>query len=102
MAMHDVDLLPLNPSLNYTYPAKGPMHLAAPDLHPRYHYKKFVGGILLLTKEHFEKVNLKWTILLCILESVLKSKPDVNLIPQANNQRKILLYEVVTLLSGYV
>lgn len=56
LAMHDVDLLPLNPDLNYGYPANGPFHIAAPELHPRYHYPKFVGGILLLTYEDFEKV----------------------------------------------
>lgn len=57
LAMHDVDLLPLNPDLNYGYPANGPFHIAAPNLHPRYHYPKFVGGILLLTYEDFEKTR---------------------------------------------
>lgn len=33
IAMHDVDLLPLNPLLNYSYPAM-PFHVAAPWLHP--------------------------------------------------------------------
>ena len=56
MAMHDVDLLPLNPALDYSYPKNGPFHVAAPDLHPKYHYKTFVGGILILTAEQFEKV----------------------------------------------
>jgi xylosylprotein 4-beta-galactosyltransferase len=55
--MHDVDLLPLNPALNYSYPALGPMHLAAPELHPKYNYPTFVGGILLLKKEHFQMTN---------------------------------------------
>ncbi|KAJ8878848.1 hypothetical protein PR048_019437 [Dryococelus australis] len=57
IAMHDVDLLPLNPELLYAYPSKGPYHIAAPELHPRYHYPTFVGGILLLKREDFEKVN---------------------------------------------
>ncbi|XP_065828976.1 beta-1,4-galactosyltransferase 7-like isoform X2 [Oscarella lobularis] len=57
MAMHDVDLLPLNPALDYSYPKNGPFHVAAPDLHPKYHYKTFVGGILILTAEQFEKCN---------------------------------------------
>ncbi|XP_065582470.1 beta-1,4-galactosyltransferase 7-like isoform X2 [Artemia franciscana] len=56
-AMHDVDLLPLNPELKYSYPEHGPLHLAAPHLHPKYHYDKFVGGILLLTISQFELVN---------------------------------------------
>lgn len=57
LAMHDVDLLPLNPQLSYSYPSNGPFHVAAPQLHPKYHYSTFVGGILLLTREHFEKLN---------------------------------------------
>ena len=55
--MHDVDLLPINPELSYAFPADGPMHIAAPDLHPQYHYEKFIGGILLITSKHFEQVN---------------------------------------------
>ncbi|OQV17268.1 Beta-1,4-galactosyltransferase 7 [Hypsibius exemplaris] len=57
IAMHDVDLLPDNPALDYGFPAAGPMHLAAPDLHPRYHYTKFIGGILLMTNTQFQKVD---------------------------------------------
>lgn len=74
IAMHDVDLLPLNRNLSYGYPDKGPHHVASPSLHPRYHYEKFVGGILLISRwgkscvfrfrlrvilcrEHFELVN---------------------------------------------
>uniref|UniRef100_UPI00358EEAAE beta-1,4-galactosyltransferase 7 n=1 Tax=Myxine glutinosa TaxID=7769 RepID=UPI00358EEAAE len=57
IAMHDVDLLPLNDDLNYSYPASGPYHLSAPSLHPLYHYPTFVGGILLLTKKQFHLCN---------------------------------------------
>lgn len=57
IAMHDVDLLPLNKNLHYVYPADGPFHVAAPDLHPKYHYKTFVGGILLIKREHFQFMN---------------------------------------------
>lgn len=49
IAMHDVDLLPLNSNLSYAYP-KLPVHLAAPEFHPRYHYTKFIGGILLINR----------------------------------------------------
>lgn len=48
-AMHDVDLLPLNGNLSYAYPEQ-PYHLAAPSLHPRYHYAKFIGGIFLINR----------------------------------------------------
>lgn len=50
IAMHDVDLLPLNAQLQYSYPETGPYHIASPDLHPRYHYPTFVGGILLIKR----------------------------------------------------
>ena len=55
--MHDVDLLPVNPDLSYAYPQHGPFHIAAPDLHPKYHYATFVGGILLLTNTHMRQVS---------------------------------------------
>ena len=56
IAMHDVDLLPLNEAIHYSYPEEGPLHISSPELHPLYHYKTFVGGILLLTREQFERV----------------------------------------------
>lgn len=56
--MHDVDLLPLNPDLKYSFPGHGTaFHIASPELHPKYHYPTFVGGILLLTADDFEVVN---------------------------------------------
>ncbi|XP_012261559.2 beta-1,4-galactosyltransferase 7 [Athalia rosae] len=57
IAMHDVDLLPMNNQLLYRYPAKEPHHIASPELHPRYHYPTFVGGILLVNRDHFALVN---------------------------------------------
>ena len=62
MVMHDIDLLPLNDDLQYRYPAEGPLHISAPELHPLYHYKKFVGGILSMTREQFTRVS---TVLCC-------------------------------------
>ena len=50
IAMHDVDLLPLNDDLSYAYPKDQPFHVAAPNLHPRYNYSNFVGGILLVNR----------------------------------------------------
>lgn len=35
IAMHDVDLLPINSNLRYDYPSDGPHHVAAPGLHPK-------------------------------------------------------------------
>lgn len=58
MAMHDVDLLPLNDALSYAFPGHGtPFHVSSPELHPKYHYKTFVGGILLITGSDFEAVD---------------------------------------------
>lgn len=50
IAMHDVDLLPMNDQLSYAYPSGGPHHISSPDLHPRYHYFTFIGGILLIKR----------------------------------------------------
>ncbi|XP_010344885.1 beta-1,4-galactosyltransferase 7 isoform X1 [Saimiri boliviensis] len=57
IAMHDVDLLPLNEELDYGFPEAGPFHVASPELHPLYHYKTYVGGILLLSKQHYQLCN---------------------------------------------
>lgn len=58
VVMHDVDLLPLNSQLQYKYPGLGhAMHIASPQLHPKYHYDTFVGGILLLTTDDFHQLN---------------------------------------------
>ncbi|ODN05527.1 Beta-1,4-galactosyltransferase 7 [Orchesella cincta] len=58
IAMHDVDLLPLNYGLPYQFPGDGSvMHVAAPGLHPKYNYPTFIGGILLVPVADFLKVN---------------------------------------------
>ncbi|XP_006815466.1 beta-1,4-galactosyltransferase 7-like [Saccoglossus kowalevskii] len=59
LVMHDVDLLPVNPDLHYKYSMVeiGPHHISSPELHPKYHYKTFVGGILMMKNEHFELTN---------------------------------------------
>ena len=57
IVMHDVDLLPDNDQLQYSYPSSGPYHISSPSLHPLYHYKTFVGGVLSLTRGQFEQVT---------------------------------------------
>lgn len=57
IVMHDVDLLPVNDDVKYSYPSSGPYHISSPSLHPLYHYSTFVGGVLSLTREHFELVS---------------------------------------------
>ncbi len=76
IAMHDVDLLPQNEDLDYGFPKQGPFHVASPELHPMYHYKTYVGGILLLTKKHYQLVrNLNtweyWILLLKRFRSLI-------------------------------
>lgn len=57
IAMHDVDLLPLNHKLNYSYPSEGPFHVSRSGLHPTYSYEKFIGGILIVNKFDYIKTN---------------------------------------------
>ncbi len=74
IAMHDVDLLPQNEDLDYGFPKQGPFHVASPELHPMYHYKTYVGGILLLTKKHYQLVrnlNTCWILLPKIIRSLI-------------------------------
>lgn len=58
IAIHDVDLLPINDELLYSFPSKGPYHVSSPELHPRYHYPTFVGGILLLQRFFSYKAHI--------------------------------------------
>lgn len=58
VAMHDVDLLPLNAKLNYSLPANGvAYHVSAPGLHPKYDYKSFLGGIVIIGNGDFIRAN---------------------------------------------
>jgi xylosylprotein 4-beta-galactosyltransferase len=47
--MHDVDLIPQTHQIKYEYPSEGPVHIASPELHPKYHYANYVGGILMFS-----------------------------------------------------
>lgn len=59
MVMHDVDLLPNNDGLNYRFPGESSkyVHLASPEYHPKYHYAEYIGGVLLLTMNNFDRMN---------------------------------------------
>eukprot|EP00090_Calanus_glacialis_P047172 TRINITY_DN9643_c0_g1_i2.p1 TRINITY_DN9643_c0_g1~~TRINITY_DN9643_c0_g1_i2.p1 ORF type:complete len:330 (-),score=107.39 TRINITY_DN9643_c0_g1_i2:83-1072(-) len=57
IAMHDVDLLPQNPDLLYKYPEKGPLHISSNELHPKYDYPTFIGGILLISRKHYKQLD---------------------------------------------
>ncbi|KJE98139.1 beta1,4-galactosyltransferase 7 [Capsaspora owczarzaki ATCC 30864] len=58
-AMHDVDLIPLHSLLRYFYPGsdKRAYHVSPPHLHPKYHYRDFVGGILIASNGLFNAIN---------------------------------------------
>ena len=57
IAMHDVDLLPQNPALLYRYPDAGPLHISSHELHPKYDYATFIGGILLISRKHYKQID---------------------------------------------
>eukprot|EP00040_Diaphanoeca_grandis_P017010 m.88270 g.88270 ORF g.88270 m.88270 type:complete len:505 (+) comp26174_c0_seq1:225-1739(+) len=56
IAMHDVDLLPLNANLSYRYP-NHVMHIASPTFHPLYKFPKFIGGIVLMKNTDYRQIN---------------------------------------------
>ena len=58
IALHDVDLLPLNPKLSYGYPQKGVFQVAEKSLHPfMRNTEVFLGAITIFSNEVFEAVN---------------------------------------------
>lgn len=74
LVMHDVDIVPLNPALNYRFPGRGIIrHISAGKYHPikryclrilslfptwfRYNYKRFIGGVLMLTMGDYQSLN---------------------------------------------
>ena len=57
VAMHDVDLLPQNPALTYKFPQSAAYHVSSYELHPKYDYPTFIGGILLISRANYKKVN---------------------------------------------
>ncbi|KAF7244050.1 hypothetical protein EG68_10587, partial [Paragonimus skrjabini miyazakii] len=59
LALHDVDLLPLDPEIRYTWPSgAGICHLIPAQLHPRYYwFKNYFGGAVLITRANFLQIN---------------------------------------------
>ncbi|VDM01707.1 unnamed protein product [Schistocephalus solidus] len=58
IALHDVDLLPLDRSLKYEYFGSLPYHVVPSWLHPIYHYyANYLGGIMLISRETFARVD---------------------------------------------
>ena len=59
-ALHDVDLLPVDPSIPYTFDTDAndePIHLSPPGAHPEYCYPTFRGGAWLFSWRHLLDVN---------------------------------------------
>ncbi|KAI3381763.1 hypothetical protein SNEBB_005803 [Seison nebaliae] len=58
IAIHDIDLLPESNLLSYQFPIKsGIFHLSSPNIHPLYNYSTYLGGIVLIKNDLFEKIN---------------------------------------------
>uniref|UniRef100_A0A183A8T7 Beta-1,4-galactosyltransferase 7 n=1 Tax=Echinostoma caproni TaxID=27848 RepID=A0A183A8T7_9TREM len=59
VALHDVDLLPVDPHIRYTWPGdQGPYHPIPARFHPRYYwYEKYFGGVLIITRKQFTRLN---------------------------------------------
>ncbi|CAH8550887.1 unnamed protein product [Heterobilharzia americana] len=59
LALHDVDLLPMDPELKYNMPPEyGPVHLIPSYLHPRYHFfEQYAGGVLIIRRSHYSLVG---------------------------------------------
>jgi xylosylprotein 4-beta-galactosyltransferase len=57
IGLHDVDLLPVNPRLEYKYTEDTVYHVSAPGLHPNYDYETFLGGVLLMARKTFNRVD---------------------------------------------
>lgn len=58
LALHDVDLLPIDPELNYEHISLAPYHLIPHWLHPIYnYYTAYMGGAILIARRSFERVN---------------------------------------------
>ena len=78
LVMHDVDIVPLNPALNYSYPGVGVVrHISAGPYHPikrcvkrhvqfcashtlqrfSYNYRTFIGGVLMLTMSDYRLLD---------------------------------------------
>lgn len=56
-ALHDVDLVPNVPGFSYAFPAGDPVHLTPPNIHPKYHFRKYVGGAMLISRRQYAAVN---------------------------------------------
>jgi hypothetical protein len=59
LALHDVDLVPENAALKYSFPSGAPMHLCVTNSRTAYQpaYEGMVGGVLLMRAEQYAAVN---------------------------------------------
>lgn len=59
LALHDVDLIPVDSQLHYTWPCvSGPLHLIPSSIHPRYFfYERYAGGVLIIRTNQFIQLN---------------------------------------------
>lgn len=59
IAWHDVDMIPVDDSCDYSYPEETPIHIATNLSKYDYilNYEQYFGGVVLFTRDHVEKTN---------------------------------------------
>ena len=58
IALHDVDLLPIDDTLKYEHFGRHPYHLIPFWMHPVYYtYSKYIGGAIIISRESYRLIN---------------------------------------------
>ncbi|VDM34580.1 unnamed protein product [Hydatigera taeniaeformis] len=58
VALHDVDLLPIDDALRYEHFGRHPYHLIPYWMHPLYYaYSSYIGGAIIISRESYKLIN---------------------------------------------
>lgn len=58
VALHDVDLLPVDDDLRYEHFGRYPYHLIPHWMHPLYYtYSRYIGGAIIISRESYKLIN---------------------------------------------
>lgn len=58
IALHDVDLLPIDDDLKYEHYGRYPYHLIPYWMHPLYYaYSRYTGGAIIISRESYKLIN---------------------------------------------
>ncbi|KAL5967901.1 Beta-14-galactosyltransferase 7 [Taenia solium] len=58
VALHDVDLLPIDDDLRYEHFGRYPYHLIPYWMHPLYYaYSRYIGGAIIISRESYKLIN---------------------------------------------